>query len=678
MQVFQLLKSHVFRLPPQVAAALFCSALFAGAAEVQVEVTHPTMDQRIGYPAIIEPGGEIPVWVVRSADGGTLEGTLFCSETDERLQTVDPRPLVPDEAEEVTLSGDLPPEGVYRLDLSIREDDTVTFRTAYYFAVLDTGALPANYSRVAHPGPHDRMRYIPDVRGNRIPDFSGVGYRGGADPPDVPTVLRLEPEGGDATQRIQDALDEVSAREPDADGFRGALELGAGLYEIGGTLYIRRSGVVLRGVGPGPLREFMLHPEQNLTLEEWRSSVEGTTATVLVATGPEHRAILRIEGPSGISVDESTATEIVDDYVPVGRRWFHVADPSHFSVGDTVQVKRRGNADWISYIKMDQIPERPGGPNPDRPMQQWRPFNLNFHYTITAIDDDRITVDSGLVSAIEQRWGGGQIRRYTEGGRIREAGVENLRAVSFWQPDETGNDDTRHADQFVFFNRIRDAWVRNVAAEHFTANTRGTFLTGRDTTGITFLNSSALAADRSFYLGEGYDRSGRYHLETGVYVGRYGFHFSGQNGLVRNCYTINMRHAYVVSSRVAGPNVFSDSFAAQSLTHSEAHHRWSVGGLYDNVTEDRSIALMNRLRFGTGHGWAAANYVAWNTRGTLIAEQPPTAQNWAIGHVGPRAQGPFHQWNLDNYGWSYGYWESHGQHVEPASLYTRQIAERDR
>jgi len=653
-----------------LAATLCCGSLFGGAAAVQVQVNHPTMDQRIGYPAIIEPVGEFPSLVVRSDTGGTLEGTLVCSETNTPLQTLAPLPLVPDVPEPATLAGDLPPEGVYRLDLRIRKGDAVTFRTACYFSVLDTAALPGRFSRVAHPGPYGRMSYIPDVRGNRIPDFSGVGYRGGASLPDVPTVLELEPQPGDATRRIQGAIDEVSARPPDANGFRGAIELAAGLYEIEGTLHIHQSGVVLRGVGPGPLREFMLDPAQDLTLEGWRARMQGTTATVLVATGPDHRPLLRIEGDSGISPEEDIATEIVDDYVPVGRRWFHVADPAPFAVGDTVQVQRRGNAAWISHIRMDQIPEHPG-----RTIQQWIPFDLNFHHAITAIDGDRITVDSGLVSAIEQRWGGGRIQRYTEGGRISDSGVENLRAVSFWKPDQNGNDDTRHADQFVVFNRIRDGWVRDVTAEHFTPNVRGTFLTGRHSTGITFLDSSALAADRSFYAGVGYDESGRYHRETGVYVGRYGFHFSGQNGLVRNCYTANMRHAFVVGSRVAGPNVFSDSFAAQSLTHSEAHHRWSVGGLYDNVTEERSIAIMNRLRFGSGHGWSAANYVAWNTRGTLIAEQPPTAQNWAIGHVGPRAQGPFHQWNLDNFGWSYGYWESHGQHVEPASLYTRQIAE---
>ena len=77
--------------------------------------------------------------------------------------------------------------------------------------------------------------------------------------------------------------------------------------------------------------------------------------------------------------------------------------------------------------------------------------NLSFEYIITEIEGDRITLDSGLVSAVEQRWGGGSIQRYTEGGRIRQSGVENLRAVSFWKPNSNMRDHTGHADQFVVF-----------------------------------------------------------------------------------------------------------------------------------------------------------------------------------------------------------------------------------
>lgn len=60
--------------------------------------------------------------------------------------------------------------------------------------------------------------------------------------------------------------------------------------------------------------------------------------------------------------------------------------------------------------------------------------------------------------------------------------------------------------------------------------------------------------------------------------------------------------------------------------------------------------------------------MAWNTEGTLVAHQPPTAQNWAIGHIGKKDPGG----NRD----PDAYWESHGRHVEPRSLYLQQLKDR--
>ena len=62
--------------------------------------------------------------------------------------------------------------------------------------------------------------------------------------------------------------------------------------------------------------------------------------------------------------------------------------------------------------------------------------------------------------------------------------------------------------------------------------------------------------------------------------------------------------------------------------------------------------------------------MAWNTRGELVCQQPPTAQNWAIGHVGKRDPGPFAQHAEP------GYWESEGRHVSPRSLYLAQLKAR--
>src|SRR5689334_17835255 len=73
-----------------------------------------------------------------------------------------------------------------------------------------------------------------------LPDVSGCGLvGGGALLPDMRVRVRLTPAAGDATQRIQAALD------------RAACVLRArGEYRIGGTLRIARTGCVLRGEGP--------------------------------------------------------------------------------------------------------------------------------------------------------------------------------------------------------------------------------------------------------------------------------------------------------------------------------------------------------------------------------------------------------------------------------------------
>src|SRR5262249_13536708 len=96
--------------------------------------------------------------------------------------------------------------------------------------------------------------YRQDAQGNRIPDFSYVGYSDGTQLiPEVLVEITLAPQpSGDDTARIQQAIDTVSQRTPDAEGLRGAVLLQAGQYRIGGTLNIQSSGVVLRGAGSKP------------------------------------------------------------------------------------------------------------------------------------------------------------------------------------------------------------------------------------------------------------------------------------------------------------------------------------------------------------------------------------------------------------------------------------------
>jgi hypothetical protein len=488
----------------------------------------------------------------------------------------------------------------------------------------------AESSRLVHPGADGRLVYQAwDQEGDTILDYSNCGYgSGGVRIPDVPVKLTLQPVAGEAddTARIQHAIDELAQLPRGADGFRGALLLTRGVYRIGGALRLAASGIVLRGAG------------------------QGEDGTVLLATGKKPRNLIEVGGKSGPQPVSGPSRKIADRYVPVGARTFTVAAGAPFKVGDTVLVSRIGNADWIHFIGMDRIVPRNSDPKSTR---QWTPFNLEFDRVVTAIEGDRITVDAPLACAIDARWGGGEIRTYADPGRIEQVGVENLRGDSAYDPSVTQVErgqkyfaDEAHATQLVSFTNVKNAWARDLTAIHFY---HGVSAIGGGAKWVTVQDSAALDPVSIITGGR-----------------RYPFSIGGQLNLVQRCYAREARHAFVLGSHVAGPNVFLDGKSEGEHATSEPHHRWSCGGLFDNIRAN--IAFQDRQWMGSGHGWAGANYVAWNCEGSLVCQQPPTAQNFAIGQVGTKEPGAFKRPD--------GYWESLGRHVAPRSLYLQQLEDR--
>jgi hypothetical protein len=150
---------------------------------------------------------------------------------------------------------------------------------------------------------------------------------------------------------------------------------------------------------------------------------------------------------------------------------------------------------------------------------------------------------------------------------------------------------------------------------------------------------------------------------------RYAFNIGGQQCLVQRCYSDEGRHDFVQGGTVAGPNVFHDCRSEHAHSESGPHHRWSVGTLFDNVSvdgENGAIEVINRGDSGTGHGWAGANMVLWNSDApNLVVETAPTARNWAIGCSGDRGGSN-----------SASYFDSHGTRMALRSLYLRQLEDR--
>jgi hypothetical protein len=223
------------------------------------------------------------------------------------------------------------------------------------------------------------LNYVPDEKGNIIPDFSKVGYYENARPiPFIAVVKTVEPSANDQ-QTIQNAIDEISKMSIDKNGFRGAIFLKKGEYKIPGTIKITVSGIVLRGEG---------------------------NQTKLIATGKGQRNLITVSGKGNIQ-QVGEKIKITDAYVPVGVKSFSVASTNGLKVGDKIIVFRPGTEKWIHDLKMDSINAK------DSTIKQWQPkeYDLQFERVITKIENNKIYIDNSIVMAMEDQYGGGAIYR---------------------------------------------------------------------------------------------------------------------------------------------------------------------------------------------------------------------------------------------------------------------------
>ncbi|MEO0587042.1 MAG: hypothetical protein AAF078_05325, partial [Planctomycetota bacterium] len=386
--------------------------------------------------------------------------------------------------------------------------------TAGLLTVATAAATPiaADESDLAYPGQTGRLVYATQADGDRIMDFSRVGYRyGEVEIPDVAGVITVAPGEGDDFARIQAAIQEVERRPLDANGFRGAVVLEPGVYQSSGRITIRKSGVVLRGAGDDPVHGTRLH-------------ATFTTQGPLIYADP------------GGSADGSTSgpvVNLIDKYVPVGATSFRVDQAGNFSAGDRVLVTRPGTQAWINAIGMDQIPPR----NDGREVRQWQPgvYNLDWERKVTRVEGDRVFIDSPLSNSIDQRFGGGTIKHFSFPERIENVGIEGIRGISDY--DTSNNQDEDHAWNFVDFKRVEHGWVRNVTGQHFALST---VILRSTTTNITVEDAHSVEPISEVTGGR-----------------RYAFNTNGaENNLFRDMTSDRGRHDFVTNSPSEGPNVF--------------------------------------------------------------------------------------------------------------------------
>ncbi|MGE8381868.1 MAG: hypothetical protein ACN6PN_26115, partial [Sphingobacterium sp.] len=310
----------------------------------------------------------------------------------------------------------------------------------YYFleALLREESLRSGraQSSLVRKDPEGKLIYFPDDKGNIVPDFSRVGYHQGNRPlPAVASTISLHPTAdGPDQQMIQRAIDEISNKPLDKNGYRGAITLKKGIYNIPGSLLIKSSGIVLRGEG----------------------AAEGET--LLRATGKQQRSLLKISGDGNYIEDQAKAQVLEATYIPVGSKYVVVDDSRDFQKGASVLLSYELNAAWIKAVKMDQIIAREG-------TKQWttKEYKLKFERVISSISGDTLFLDNPVVMAIDPQFGKVSVVPFKFAGRIQEVGVENLR----FESEFANETDENHAWIAIELDKIENAWVRNITARYF-------------------------------------------------------------------------------------------------------------------------------------------------------------------------------------------------------------------
>lgn len=445
---------------------------------------------------------------------------------------------------------------------------------------------------------------------NKFPDFSFAGYeRNQQAIPLIPVKAVVYPEPGDDGDRIQQAINRI-ARLPEVNGFRGAVLLKAGKYEVANTILITKSGIVLRGEG------------------------QGNQGTVITATSrlssKEGLSLIKIQGVGNGIKETGIAKSEIANYVPIGANYVPIVDAIGFHVGDTIEIRKMVNDEWIQMLGMKQY--------------GWKAsqYRIAHRRVIKKIEGDTLYFDIPIVDAIYQQFGGGYVETISLPGRISHCGVENMRLQSVYANDE----DEMHAYSAVTLSHTINSWVRNVTALYFVfgcvniAN-RSDFNTVQDCAMLDPKAQSIGGRKYSFYV----DVSG------------------GMGNLFQRCFSRNARHDFAVSAFVTGPNAFVDCYAENAQLPSGPHHRWSTGTLFDNIHGGIMNAHNAKSR-GTGHGWEGAQTLFWNCDAYYMnVSSPPGAINWAIGCISNGAEGD-------------GYWLSPGIHVKPRSLFFDQLEQR--
>lgn len=466
----------------------------------------------------------------------------------------------------------------YRRDTRIKDRQNNWFMLLAFLLLIPIIGMGQKYELPSICWIEGSLVYTADSLGNNIPDYSFCGFKASSQAiPFVPVKVVVPAITGDATSEIQKAIDYVSELPVNENGFRGAILLEEGVFNVNGRLKIEYSGVIIRGSG---------------------------SKTILKAAGVERETLIRINGKNDINISKTIS--IKSKYTPVGSQEIKVEDASVFSAGIQVVIHRPSTQEWIDKLQMNEF----GG---ETSWIGWKPGrrDIVWERSIKKIDGNTLTLDAPLTTALDKNFGGGTVSILSWPGRISNIGIENLTLESEF--DSNNPKDENHCWFAITMENTTNAWVRQVTFNHFAGSAVALYETTSKVTVedcISLEPVSEIAGQR-----------------------RNTFFTMGQQTLFKRCYAENGNHDFATGFAATGPNAFVQCESILPNNFSGAIDSWASGVLFDIVSVDgHALSFKNRGQDAQGAGWTAANSMMWQCSASKMeCFAPPTAQNWAYG-----------------------------------------------
>lgn len=401
-------------------------------------------------------------------------------------------------------------------------------------------------------------------------DYSTCGYHASERGiPDVRNMVAVKNTDGNCSQRLQKAIDYVSALKPDKNGHRGTVLIGEGTFYLDQPLRISASGVVIRGMGKAKTR--------------------------LVKRGFDRGALVYIEGQTNLTKGDTL--KIADEKLKAGSRTISLEAGGMLKAGDRIMILRPSTKEWIESLKCNDF----GG---GLDYTGWKPSDIDmlWNRTVVKVVGNTATLDAPLTMTIDRKYGNAMVITSYNKGEITECGVENMTLESAhndWNPK-----DEDHCWDGVWMNNAKDCWVRRTDFRHFAGSAVNL---QKQTRRITV--EDCVASEPVSEIG-GWRRR--------VFLTR------GEQNLFQRCVSKDGCHDFAADYCAPGPNAFVQCDGENSHSFSGSVGSWAPGLLFDVVNiEGNDLSFRNLENWQMGTGWNTANSMFWQcTASTLFCYSP--------------------------------------------------------